>query len=137
VPISYSGRTYEEGKKIGLKDAFQALWVMLRFWFTSDLYRDPGAEILDAFSVAPRFNSWMADTIRPHVGERVLEIGAGMGNLTRALAHGRQRYIATDVDGEYLSRLETRLGHYPNVETRACDLVKSGVLSSSQARWTR
>ena len=25
VPISYSGRTYEEGKKIGLKDAFNAL----------------------------------------------------------------------------------------------------------------
>ena len=24
VPISYSGRTYEEGKKIGLKDAFNA-----------------------------------------------------------------------------------------------------------------
>jgi glycosyltransferase involved in cell wall biosynthesis len=31
VPISYSGRTYEEGKKIGLKDAFTALWCILRF----------------------------------------------------------------------------------------------------------
>jgi glycosyltransferase involved in cell wall biosynthesis len=31
VPISYSGRTYEEGKKIGLKDAFSALWCILRF----------------------------------------------------------------------------------------------------------
>ena len=30
VPISYYGRTYEEGKKIGLKDAFQAVWVMVR-----------------------------------------------------------------------------------------------------------
>ena len=125
VPISYSGRTYDEGKKIGLKDAFQALWVMLRFWFTSDLYTDPGAEILDAFSVAPRFNSWMADTIRPHVKRRVLEIGAGIGNLTRALARGRQRYIASDIDGEHLARLETRLRHHPNVETRACNLSKS------------
>jgi SAM-dependent methyltransferase len=125
VPISYSGRTYDEGKKIGLKDAFQALGVMLRFWFTNDLYKDPGAEILDAFSVAPRFNSWMADTIRPHVKERVLEIGAGMGNLTRTLARGRQHYIATDIDGEHLSRLETRLRHHPNVETRACNLSKS------------
>jgi glycosyltransferase involved in cell wall biosynthesis len=32
VPISYSGRTYEEGKKIGLKDAFSALWCIFRFW---------------------------------------------------------------------------------------------------------
>jgi glycosyltransferase involved in cell wall biosynthesis len=31
VPITYSGRTYEEGKKIGLKDAFVALWCILRF----------------------------------------------------------------------------------------------------------
>jgi SAM-dependent methyltransferase len=125
VPISYSGRTYEEGKKIGLKDAFQALWVMLRFCWTGDLYKDSSAEILDAFSVAHRFNSWMADTIRPHVKEQVLEIGAGMGNLTRALADGRQRYIASDIDDEHLSRLQTRLSHRPKVETRACDLSKS------------
>ncbi|MFO0823695.1 MAG: glycosyltransferase family 2 protein [Gemmataceae bacterium] len=32
VPISYSGRTYEEGKKIGLKDAFQAFYCIVRFW---------------------------------------------------------------------------------------------------------
>jgi glycosyltransferase involved in cell wall biosynthesis len=31
TPISYSGRTYEEGKKIGLKDAFNALYCILRF----------------------------------------------------------------------------------------------------------
>jgi len=32
VPVSYSGRTYEEGKKIGLKDAFQALYCIVRYW---------------------------------------------------------------------------------------------------------
>lgn len=31
IPISYAGRTYEEGKKIGLKDAFTALMCILRF----------------------------------------------------------------------------------------------------------
>jgi glycosyltransferase involved in cell wall biosynthesis len=31
TPISYSGRTYEEGKKIGLKDAFNALYCILRY----------------------------------------------------------------------------------------------------------
>jgi glycosyltransferase involved in cell wall biosynthesis len=31
MSISYSGRTYEEGKKIGLKDAFQAIWCILRY----------------------------------------------------------------------------------------------------------
>jgi glycosyltransferase involved in cell wall biosynthesis len=32
VPISYSGRTYEEGKKIGMKDAIQALFCIIRYW---------------------------------------------------------------------------------------------------------
>jgi hypothetical protein len=31
VGISYSGRTYEEGKKIGLKDAFRALYAILKY----------------------------------------------------------------------------------------------------------
>jgi len=31
VPISYNGRSYEEGKKIGLKDAFRALYCILRY----------------------------------------------------------------------------------------------------------
>ena len=31
VPISYHGRTYEEGKKIGLKDAFKAVYTLMRF----------------------------------------------------------------------------------------------------------
>jgi glycosyltransferase involved in cell wall biosynthesis len=36
VPISYYGRTYEQGKKIGMKDGIAALWYVLRYnWFTS------------------------------------------------------------------------------------------------------
>ncbi len=37
VAISYHGRTYEEGKKVGLKDAFQAVWVMLRARFLDSI----------------------------------------------------------------------------------------------------
>jgi glycosyltransferase involved in cell wall biosynthesis len=31
VGISYSGRTYEEGKKIGWKDGFRAIWCLVKF----------------------------------------------------------------------------------------------------------
>jgi len=31
VPIAYYGRTYEEGKKIGWKDGFKAIWCILRY----------------------------------------------------------------------------------------------------------
>jgi glycosyltransferase involved in cell wall biosynthesis len=33
MPISYSGRTYEEGKKIGWKDGFQAIYAIIRYRF--------------------------------------------------------------------------------------------------------
>ena len=33
VPISYSGRTYEEGKKIGALDGLSALWAIVKFRF--------------------------------------------------------------------------------------------------------
>lgn len=33
APISYSGRTYEEGKKITWKDGIRALWCLLRYGF--------------------------------------------------------------------------------------------------------
>ncbi len=125
VPISYEGRTYEDGKKVGVRDAFEAVWVILKNWVTADLYADEGGEILDAFSVTPRFNRWMAETIQPYCGRRVLEIGAGMGNLTRHLARRRERYVATDIDTEHLSRLEKRLRHHVNLETAVCDLSRA------------
>jgi len=31
IPISYSGRTYEEGKKIGWRDGVAAFWHITRF----------------------------------------------------------------------------------------------------------
>ena len=34
VPISYAGRTYEEGKKIGWKDGFKALWCIILYRFS-------------------------------------------------------------------------------------------------------
>jgi glycosyltransferase involved in cell wall biosynthesis len=33
VPISYSGRTYDEGKKIGALDGLSALWAIIKFRF--------------------------------------------------------------------------------------------------------
>ncbi len=124
TPISYHGRTYEEGKKIGKLDAFFALATTLRFALQRDIYKESGPEILDTLSSAQRFNRWMADTIRPYVGRRVLEIGAGIGNLSRCLAPRRELYLASDIDAEHLARLQTRLSHRPNFRAVTCDLSK-------------
>ena len=33
ISVSYHGRTYQEGKHIGMKDGFQALWCIFRYWW--------------------------------------------------------------------------------------------------------
>jgi glycosyltransferase involved in cell wall biosynthesis len=125
TPISYHGRTYEEGKKIGMKDALQAVFVILRYAFTNDIYKDSGPDILHALSKAPRFNRWMGETVRPYIGERVLEIGAGIGNLTRVLIPRVKCYVAVDIDGEHRARLATSFQHRHNLHVRHCDLEQA------------
>jgi SAM-dependent methyltransferase len=48
----------------------------------------------------------MADVVRPFVGQRVLEIGAGTGNMSVHLMP-RESYWATDVNSHYLDYLLT------------------------------
>lgn len=130
TPISYHGRTCEEGKKIGLKDAPQAVFIILRYGLGRDIYRDEGAATLDTLSVTHRFNRWMADTVCPYVATRLLEIGADIGNLTRQLFKSRQVYMATGLDAEHLARLRTSFPGRKNLEFRQCDLMNPDDIAS-------
>src|ERR1041385_6754346 len=126
IPISYHGRTYEEGKKIGLRDALQVVYVILRYSVSRDIYKDSGQEMLDVLSATHRFNKWMADTLIPYVGEHVLEWGAGIENMPRHLAPRRRSYTATDIETEQLARLKNRFQHRQNLKVCHCDITRSG-----------
>ncbi|HST09496.1 MAG TPA: glycosyltransferase family 2 protein [Terriglobales bacterium] len=52
VGISYSGRTYEEGKKIGWKDGFRAVWCLLKFSLSEP--RVPAGHVLESAIVQPQ-----------------------------------------------------------------------------------
>jgi glycosyltransferase involved in cell wall biosynthesis len=107
VPIRYSGRTYQEGKKIGWRDGARAVSAILRFSWSDQIYvqDEYGSQILGRLNRAPKFTKWMADTVRPYVGQKVLEIGAGIGNLTAQLIP-RSLYWASDINPLYLMYLE-------------------------------
>jgi len=106
VPISYLGRTYREGKKIGWKDAFKAVSAMIKYRLIDDLYAEDeyGSHILHSLERAQSFNRWMAEAIKPYVGARVLEIGAGIGNITSWLVP-RDLYVASDINPHYIDYL--------------------------------
>lgn len=136
VPISYAGRTYDEGKKIGFRDAVRALGAMFHCWLVDDIYKpdEYGSNILVGMSRVPHFNRWMVDTIRPYIGARVLEIGAGIGNLTRGLLP-RDHYTASDVNPHYLRYLSNLSQGKPYVDVRRVDLAKSDDFASLAGRY--
>jgi glycosyltransferase involved in cell wall biosynthesis len=130
VPISYHGRTYEEGKKIGWWDGVKALGVVLHFWLIDDLYAAPyGRGLLNNMTGTPQYLSWMARLLRPHLGDRVLEAGAGIGNLTGRLMGKKLRYVAAEHDPLYLHALRNRFLRTPNVEVRDLDLASPATFS--------
>ena len=126
VPISYHGRTYEEGKKIGWKDGIKALGVILYFWLIDDLYEaNYGRGQLNSITGTPQYISWLTSVLRPHLGDRVLEIGAGLGNFTGRLMARKMEYIAGESDPVYLHALGNRFLRTPNVTVCPFDPEKA------------
>jgi SAM-dependent methyltransferase len=136
VPISYSGRTYQEGKKISWIDGFRALAAMLRFWISDEVYTadEHGSQILGRLARAPRFNAWMADFIRPFCGRRVLEIGSGTGNMTKHLVP-RDAYVASDVNPLYLQTLRTLVSDRPYLDVTLTDVTRRESFPSPRERF--
>jgi glycosyltransferase involved in cell wall biosynthesis len=122
VPIRYLPRSYEEGKKIRARDGVLALLAMVRYALIDDIYQDDeyGSRILTEMEHARRFNLWMGDVLRPWIGDRVLEIGAGVGTLTNQFIP-RDMYLASDINPHYLSYLRSYALGKPYLEVRKID----------------
>ena len=115
VPISYYGRTYEEGKKIGLKDAFSALWTIIRHAVReAEDPKNVGHVTLARMGKLEPYNRWLADRFEKSLGRRVLEIGAGFGNMTRHLTP-REMIIASDLDAVALEYLRGAFRDDPSI----------------------
>jgi SAM-dependent methyltransferase len=76
-----------------------------------------GSATLERLAVAPRFNRWMFERLAPWIGETVLEVGSGIGNLSQFLID-RERVVLTDTEPAYRAYLERRFGDLPQVRVR-------------------
>ncbi len=122
VPIDYHGRSYLGGKKIRWKDGLVMGLSILRYFLSDGLKGvDEGLETLQSMRWARRYNKWITSRIAPHIGDRVLEAGAGIGNLTAHLLN-RELVLAADNNEVYLERLAATFTNNPNVRTTALDL---------------
>ncbi len=136
VPISYLGRTYREGKKIGWRDGIKAFKAIFKYWLVDDLYEEDeyGSHILHSLEKAQLFNRWMADSIAPYVGARVLEIGAGIGNITTWLLP-RDLYVASDINPHYLDYLHNMALGKPYLGVDRIDLEDEACFAPWQGKF--
>jgi SAM-dependent methyltransferase len=102
VGISYSGRTYAEGKKIGWRDGLRALYCIGRYSrpgrrlgegaapqdraASFEEADDELAETLHSLDGADRYTDWLMTMFAPHLKGDIVEVGAGHGTLTERLA---------------------------------------------------
>ncbi|HVM98343.1 MAG TPA: methyltransferase, partial [Candidatus Acidoferrales bacterium] len=118
VPISYSGREYWEGKKTSWRDGLVAIWTIMRYAFVDDREdADPGYKTLQRLRPVRRYNEWVWTQLVPYVGDRVLEIGSGVGSFTQYLRN-REWVVATDNNPHYLELLRNRFARWSNVEVQ-------------------
>ncbi len=121
VPITYHGREYWEGKKIGWVDGLVAIWTILKYTFVDEHENaDPGYTTLQRMRHVRRYNEWVWSRLEPHVGDRVLEVGCGVGNFTRFL-RDRELVVATDNNEHYLAYCRSVFERFANVDVRGID----------------
>jgi SAM-dependent methyltransferase len=145
VPISYRARTYAEGKKIHFKDGFLAAGAVLRYRLRraprrtgpaahgapdapgADQEAEGGASIhalgLEDLATAHRYQRYLHELLAPYLGPSVLEVGAGLGDLSSQLLD-RDRLVVNDHDPVCLRALEERFGHRPEVEILGAEVPR-------------
>jgi SAM-dependent methyltransferase len=81
-----------------------------------------GNRTLEILSGTPRINDWYYSKFRSRVHGDVLELGSGIGNISKLLARDARTLVATDVEDVYVKALREELGARSNVRVERYDL---------------
>lgn len=88
------------------------------------------ADLRDGFTTlthietgARRYNAWIGHKLRELCGQRVLEIGAGIGTITAQIEPNRELVIALDVERFYVDKLKSRFRDKPHVRAMVSDVA--------------
>lgn len=122
VPISYNGRSCGEGKKITWKDGFAAIYTMLKYWMIDDCYRKE--QISETYQDLERTHHAQEQLVLrliPYFGDRLLEIGSGIGSISRILPI-REKITLSDWRPECLESLDRGFSGKARIEVEKLDI---------------
>lgn len=74
-----------------------------------------------------QFDEWLFKLVAHYVGERVLEVGCGHGNVLRHLTN-RSLVVGVDIDGASVDQVRLQYGTYDNVHAYLVDVTSGDFL---------
>src|SRR5947207_1870446 len=80
---------------------------------------------LEIMAGAKNYRLWMYRRLVPHIGQNVLEIGAGIGNFTKLLLE-REFVLATDNYEPCIEYLNRHLGYQLKAPALLFDVAENG-----------
>ena len=84
---------------------------------------EPRRSMGQNFLVAERYLERIVDAAEVNAEDEVLEIGPGLGGLTRLLAERARRVVAVELDKQLVTVLQETLADRPNVEIVQADIL--------------
>jgi len=79
-----------------------------------------GWETLDAIASADKFNRWMYETIKPYCKGRILEVGSGIGNISKYFVADKADIVLSDIRSNYCDVLKR---NFPSQSVLQLDLT--------------
>lgn len=84
-----------------------------------------GGRTLEMFSDTPRYNEWLYSKFAQHVRGRVLEVGSGIGNMSRLLRQDAAELYLTDIEEHYVEVLAGEFADPGRVHVCKYDLAEA------------
>lgn len=78
-----------------------------------------------------RYDAWLFGEFSPYLGQRVLEVGCGLGNQIRHLT-GRDLVVGIDLASSSVERVQQDYKDYPNIHAYTYSITDPAVLALSE-----
>ena len=93
------------------------------------------ADDLETMSEARKYHAHVYGLLRPFVGKRVLEVGAGIGTMTAELLAIADRVVAIEPNATSATRARAALGTHARLDLRECHLEECDAAALAAERF--